>query len=63
MANILRDVKQIRLKFPALGTNLKKRSCQDICGIVRFLRKSLTTEELSVKDKIKLTMEYFDSEA
>ena len=35
MANTLRDVKQIRLKFPALGTNLKKRSCQDMCRIVR----------------------------
>ena len=43
--------------------NLKKRSCQDICRIVRFLRKSLTSEELSVKDKIKLSVEYFDSEA
>ena len=63
MANTLRDVKQIRLKFPALGTNLKKRSCQDMCRIVRFLRKSLTSEELSVKYKIKLFMEYFDSEA
>ena len=63
MANTLRDVKQIRLKFPALGTNLKKRSCQDMCRIVRFQRKSLTSEELSVKDKIKLSMEYFDSEA
>ena len=63
MANTLRDVKQVRLKFPALGTNLKKRSCQDMCRIVRFLRKSLTSEELSVKYKIKLFMEYFDSEA
>ena len=34
-----------------------------MCGIVRFLRKSLSTEELSVKYKIKLSMEYFDSEA
>ena len=34
-----------------------------MCRIVRFLRKSLTSEELSVKDKIKLSMEYFDSEA
>ena len=31
--------------------------------IVRFLHKSLTTEEPSIKDKMKLSMEYFDSEA
>ena len=29
LANILRDVKQRRLKFPALGTNLKIHSPQN----------------------------------
>ena len=31
--------------------------------IVRFLHKSLTTEEPSIKDKMKPSMEYFDSGA
>lgn len=30
--------------------------------IVRFLHKSLITEEPSIKDNMKLSMEYFDSE-
>ena len=32
-------------------------------GVVRFLHKSLTTEEPPIKDKMKLSMKYFDSEA
>ena len=31
--------------------------------IVRFLHKSLATEEPSIKDKMKLSMSYCDSEA
>ena len=32
-------------------------------GIVGFLHKSLIAEEPSIKDKMKLSLEYFDSEA
>ena len=39
-----------------------KRSCQDMYEIVRFLHKSLITEEPSIKENMKLSMEYFDSE-
>ena len=31
--------------------------------IVRFLHRSLIAEEPSIKDKIKLSLKYFDSEA
>ena len=40
-----------------------KRYCQDVYEIVNFLHKSLITEKPSIKDKMKLSMENFDSEA
>ena len=38
-----------------------KRFCQDMYGIVRFLHKSLITEQSSIKDKMKPSKEYFYS--
>ena len=55
LANILRKVKE--------NTVSTKRSCQDMYGIFGFLRTSIIAEEPSIKDKMKLSLEYFDSEA
>ena len=57
-----------KTEVPRLGNKFEntfyaKRSCQDMYEIVSFLHKSLVAEEPSIKDKMKLPMEYFDSEA
>ena len=52
----------VRFRCASLLANIL-RDVKQMCGIVRFLHKSLTTKEPSVKDKMKLSMEYFDSEA
>lgn len=54
------EVPRFRNKFE--NTLSAKRSCQDMYKIFRFLHKSLIAEELSIKDKMKLFMDYFDSE-
>ena len=52
----------VRFRCASLLANIL-RDVKQMCGIVRFLHKSLTTKEPSVKDKMKLSMKYFDSEA
>ena len=52
----------VRFRCASLLANIL-RDVKQMWWIVRFLHKSLTTKEPSVKDKMKLSMEYFDSEA